>query len=62
MAMFLTREQLVELTGYVKAFKQIEWLRKNGVTHFVNAYGRPVVQSDALSRRPSTGYTLGPVT
>ena len=35
--------QIINLTGYRKPSKQIEWLRKNGIPHIVNAAGRPVV-------------------
>lgn len=46
--MFLSPEQLLELTGYVQPAAQIRWLRRNGVRHFVRADGRPVVQPSAL--------------
>ena len=59
--MFLTAAQLHELTGYVKPSKQIEWLRANGVPHFVNAVGRPVVKADMLHKGPVATYELGPV-
>lgn len=59
--MFLTAEQLRELTGYVKPSKQIEWLRRNAVPHFVNAAGRPVVKADLMDKTPVTDYRLGPV-
>jgi hypothetical protein len=59
--MFLTAAQLAELTGYVKPSKQIEWLRRNGVPHFVNAAGRPVVKADMLHKTPVSAYNLGPV-
>lgn len=59
--MFLTPAQLVELTGYVKPSKQIEWLRRNGVPHFVNAAGRAVVKADMLHKTPVSAYALGPV-
>lgn len=48
---FLTPEQLQELTGYVQAAAQIRWLRKNGVQHYVRADGRPVVPLSALAPR-----------
>ncbi len=41
--MFLTPEQLRELTGYQLAAYQIRWLQSRGVTHWVRADGKPVV-------------------
>lgn len=46
--MFLSAEQLLELTGYIQPAAQIRWLQKNGVRHFVRADGHPVVQPSAL--------------
>lgn len=34
---------IIDLTGYRKPSKQIEWLKRNGIPHIVNAAGRPVV-------------------
>lgn len=60
--MFLTDEQLRELTGYVKRSKQIEWLTRNRVPHRVNAAGRPVVLADqVLDKSAVTPFELGPV-
>lgn len=47
--MFLTAEELHELTGYTQRARQIAQLRKMGVPFFVNAAGRPVVVKAALS-------------
>lgn len=46
--MFLTAEQLQELTGYRQAAAQVRWLQRNGITHYVRADGRPVVPASAL--------------
>lgn len=49
--------QLVDLTGYRKPSKQIEWLKRNQIPHIVNAAGRPVVLqgvSQELKQRLST--------
>lgn len=35
--------QIIDLTGYRKPSKQIEWLKRHGIPHLVNAAGRPVV-------------------
>ncbi|MEX3954727.1 DUF4224 domain-containing protein [Trinickia sp. EG282A] len=41
--MFLSTQELVELTGRKVKAKQIEVLRRMGLPFFVNALGRPVV-------------------
>jgi hypothetical protein len=41
--MFLTEEELHELTGYKQARKQCDILRRQGVAFFVNACGHPKV-------------------
>lgn len=61
MSAFLTLAELEQLTGYVKPSKQIAWLQRHGVPHWVNAAGRPVVKADLMDKRPVTGYALGPV-
>jgi hypothetical protein len=43
---FLTDDDLRQLTGYKKPCKQIEWLRKRGIPHFINARRKPVVSKD----------------
>lgn len=41
--MFLTEEQMIELTGFRRWSLQIKQLRKHGVKHYVRRDGRPVV-------------------
>lgn len=45
-SIFLSTEDLATLTGYKRSSQQIAWLKANGVPHWVNATGRPVVRSD----------------
>ena len=45
--MFLTLEEVRELTGYKRAADQIRWLAGRRVPHSVNAAGRPVVSRAA---------------
>ena len=47
---------IVDLTGYRKPSKQIEWLKRHNIPHIVNAAGRPVVlQGDPeIARKLST--------
>lgn len=55
--MFLTPQQLEDLTGYVQPAAQVRWLQKNGVQHFVRGDGKPRVLPSALEMRelPSAG-------
>lgn len=48
--MFLTEDQLYELTGYTRKSAQVSWLRKNGIQHYVRADGRPSVPVTALGK------------
>lgn len=56
----LTPEQIVQLTGYRRPSKQIEWLKRNGVPYFVNAAGYPQV-IEVLNKRSLSEVELGPV-
>ena len=57
--MFLTPDELVTLTGYKRPADQVRWLERNGVPHWINAQGRPVVRQDM--RQPSNAPQLGHV-
>jgi len=46
--MFLTQEELVELTGRKIKSKQIEVLRRMALPFWVNACGKPVVPVTAI--------------
>lgn len=61
LTMFLTPEELQQLTGYKLAAHQVRWLKANGVPHFVNALGRPVVSKDLLAGKPVAQFELGEV-
>ena len=41
--MFLSQEEVKELTGYKVCKKQVKWLRENGFKHAVDICGRPKV-------------------
>ena len=45
--MFLTRDELLQLTGYKRCYDQLRWLEANKVPHVVNAAGKPVVSRAA---------------
>lgn len=47
--LFLSTEDLRELTGYTQGAAQIRWLQKNGIQHTVRADGKPRVIPAALS-------------
>lgn len=53
--MFLTRDQVVELTGYRMKSMQIQWLRNNGIRHFIARDGHPrVLESDLTEPKSKT--------
>lgn len=43
MNLFVTNEDLIELTGYQVGAKQAEWLRNNGYVFEISGNGRPKV-------------------
>lgn len=51
MGMFLTADELAELTGRKIKSKQIEALRRMGLPFHVNAVGKPVVSAAAIEGR-----------
>lgn len=54
MGMFLTADELVELTGRKIKSKQIEALRRMGLPFHVNAVGKPVVAAATIEGRKQT--------
>lgn len=63
--MFLTADELRELTGYQTAAAQIRWLTANGIRHWIAKTGRPVVPKSAIDGRATDdqhgGFQLGKV-
>lgn len=53
MSMFLTKEEVAELTGRKTKAKQIEHLRRIGMRFWVNALGNPVVPRSAIEGLPA---------
>jgi len=45
---FLSKEDLRTLTGYVRAADQIRWLESQKLPHFVNKGGTPIVLRSAI--------------
>lgn len=54
--MFLTPDELVELTGYKRKSRQITWLQQARLRHFVAAGGTPRVLRTELEQ-PMSGRT-----
>lgn len=46
---FLSTEDIQILTGRKNKTQQIEWLRRNGVQHYINMAGRAVVPKTAIT-------------
>ena len=55
MSIFLTPEELQELTGRKRASAQIRWLKERGYPVEESAAGRPVVLRAEVERRLSSG-------
>jgi hypothetical protein len=53
--MFLKTEDIVKLTGYIRASAQIRWLRRNGWRFTVNALREPVVATAESQRKLVSG-------
>lgn len=51
--MFLTAEEIRQLTGRAQKARQVEWLRAAGVPFYINAAGHPIVARAVIEGRPS---------
>lgn len=60
MGMFLTADDLAELTGRKIKSKQIEALRRMGLPFHVNAAGKPVVPVAAIEGRKQVAAAAAP--
>lgn len=49
--MFLTHEQLVDMTGYKTKRKQRDWLAENGYSFDIRNDGRPNVLAEQIRER-----------
>lgn len=56
--MFLTSQELLELTGYKSAKRQAKWLSENGFRFECRADGRPIVLKQQLVER-QCGRSVG---
>lgn len=57
--MFLTNDQLAELTGFVRPSKQAEWLRREGFEFRVAADGHPRVLEAHVMKLMGVSDTVG---
>ena len=57
---FLTPTELVELTGYRRRSKQIEWLRSRRLRFWINGLGHPVVSRAMLLGENVVSLPQGP--
>lgn len=58
--MFLSQEQLAELTGYKRMAEQKRWLRANEVRFLVDRWGRPRVLVAEVERIMLSGADTDP--
>jgi hypothetical protein len=61
---FLSRDDLVALTGYRRPALQIRWLVRHAIPHWVERTGRPVVPVAVIEGQPRQDdgeFTLGKV-
>ena len=49
--MFLTHEEVAELTGYVKSSAQIKWLKAGRYGFAIDGYGKPKVLRQVVIAR-----------
>jgi len=55
MSPFLSTNDVIELTGYKKQYRQAQWLREEGIPHRINGAGRPIVMLQDLYKNESNG-------
>lgn len=58
--MFLTPDELRELTDYRRPADQRRWLDRHGIHYWVGASGRPKVLRSSLQQLATTNSPRGP--
>jgi len=53
--MFLTHDELREVSGYARASMQKQWLRSYGIAYAVDRWGRPKVLRVEFERQFTSG-------
>jgi len=61
MSEFLTKDEIVELTGKKLVTKQIAWLTKKGWIFEINATGRPIISREYTRAKLGVVSTVQPV-
>jgi hypothetical protein len=51
-SLFLTDDEMRELTGRARKGDQVAWLRTSGIPYHVNAAGKPIVARAHFTREP----------
>lgn len=59
-ALFLSAEELAELTGRASSAGQRKWLKDNGYPFATNANKRPIVAREYLLNRLGVAATMSP--
>lgn len=60
MSLCLSRDEIAELCRTPRKARQLQFLRQNGIRHYLDAYGWPVVTRAAVEGEPETEYA-GPI-
>lgn len=55
--LFLSANEIADLTGYKQPKRQVAWLRQQGISLYVAANGRPKVLRSALQNATVTRRT-----
>jgi len=59
--MFLTPDEIVTITGYIRPSSQRDWLKRNGWTFEVDGNGRPIVlRAYVETRMGVNGHAAAP--
>lgn len=58
--MFLTKEELIQLTGYKQPSKQRGWLDQQGIQYYLTIDSRPVVPKDAFTQKQAQSKPIEP--
>jgi hypothetical protein len=56
----LSRDEIAELTRTPQRRRQVAFLRANGIRHYVDAYGWPVVTRAAVEGAPDSAQDRRP--
>lgn len=59
MGIFLTADEVAELTGYKRHGRQVEALRQMGIPCRINARGRPIVTRSVIEGAAEGAHSKG---